>query len=274
METQRVSREKKKKTGGRKRKKCPGELLPRGKREKGERNFSCCCESKALLDRKWRKGRSGEERTAVLEHSAQNPAEEPSRTERSTDLTGPYLFGWAERCSGSCATCQPWPAFWHQCWSASSCRRCLPCRPPCPTGCRPSSPGCTCRRWCLCSWSCSSRPTSPSACFSFWMQSHCQPPPLTGEGGRRGQRRGDRPEERMWRERWWRRRREVRIEEERRWEGVGWKGEKDRVQVQEFMTYSIGFKVDVLCLKDSSCSETSTITHSTVSSSLNRCALT
>lgn len=92
----------------------------------------------------------------------------------------PYLFGWAERCSGSCARCQPWPAFWHQCWSASSSRLCLPCPPPCRTDCRPSSPGCTCRRWCLCSWSCSRHWMCPFACFSFWMQSHCQPPPLTG----------------------------------------------------------------------------------------------
>lgn len=28
-------------------------------------------------------------------------------------------------------------------------------------------------------------------------------------------------------------------ERDSKWQGVGWKGEKDRVQVQEFMTYSI-----------------------------------
>lgn len=106
----------------------------------------------------------------------------------------PYLFGWAEKCSGSCETCPPWPAFWHQCWSASSCRQCLLCPPPCLIGCRPSSPGYTCRRWCLCSWSCSCRWRSPSACFSFWMQSHCQPPPLS-LGHVRAGREG--PEERM-----------------------------------------------------------------------------
>lgn len=111
-----------------------------------------------------------------------------------------YLFGWAEKCSGSCETCPPWPAFWPQCWSASSCRQCLLCWLPCLIGCRPSSPGYTCRRWCLCSWSCSCRWRSPSACFSFWMQSHCQPPPLSKVGGKEAERRGWK-EEGRWEER-------------------------------------------------------------------------
>lgn len=52
------------------------------------------------------------------------------------------------------------------------------------------------------------------------MQSHCQPPPLSGDGGAREGREG-RPRGEDGRRR----------EDERR-------GDKERVQVQEFMTYS------------------------------------